>query len=224
MQYIMIVEDDDGLSQGIALCLQRADYTFLSCRTVADARAVFGTHAVDLVLLDIGLPDGSGLAFCRELRTRSAVPILFLTANDAEYDEVAGFSAGGDDYIVKPFRLTVLRARVEAALRRAPAHADAVFSAGELRFDFERLAFTRAGQPLSLSQTEQRMLRLLLERRGETVARELLLRQVWDGGEWVDENTLTVAVRRLRAKLEADPRHPQYLQTVYGEGYCWNTR
>ena len=224
MPTILIVEDDTGLSQGVALSLARPEYHFLQAATLAEARAAFAAHAVDLVLLDVGLPDGSGLTLCRELRADSRVPILFLTANDAEYDEVAGFAAGGDDYITKPFRLSALRARVEAALRRVTGAEGARYRFGDLSLDFDTLTFTKGGRPLSLSPTEQRLLRALIVRRGETVPRETLLREVWDSDAYFDENTLTVAVRRLRAKLEDDPKAPGFLRTVYGGGYAWRTR
>ena len=147
--------------------------------------------------------------------------MLFLTANDTEYSEVAALEAGGDDYITKPFSLAVLRARVTAALRRrAPAGSELV-EIGPFRFDFARLQFEKQGVELALSRTEQRLLQLLVRNREQVVPRDTLLDQVWDGGEFVDENTLSVAVRRLRAKLEEDPRRPSYIQTVYGVGYIW---
>ncbi len=147
--------------------------------------------------------------------------MLFLTANDTEYSEVAALETGGDDYITKPFSLAVLRARVTAALRRrAPAGPELV-EIGPFRFDFARLQFEKQGVELALSRTEQRLLQLLVRNREQVVPRDTLLDQVWDGGEFVDENTLSVAVRRLRAKLEEDPRRPSYIQTVYGVGYIW---
>ena len=219
---ILIVEDDQGLSHGIALSLSRPEYRFFECATLAEARRAFAQHAFELVLLDVGLPDGSGLDLCRALRAVSDVPILFLTANDEEYGEVAGFSAGGDDYIIKPFRLTALRARVEAALRRARGANPAIYRFGGVTLDFGGLQFTRDGRPLALSPVEQRLLRLLLERRGETVTRDALRGAAWDGGAGVDDNTLTAAMRRLRAKLGDDPKNPRWLCTVYGEGYCFH--
>lgn len=221
MPCIMIVEDDVGLSQGIALCLKREAYRFVHCATLAEARMQFAAHTIDLILLDVGLPDGNGLALCAELRAQSTIPILFLTANDAEHDEVAGFLAGGDDYITKPFRLTVLRARVDAALRRIEMGQTSIFNVGGFQFDFEHLTFSKQGKPLVLSISEQKLLRLLISRRGETVQREQLQQALWESGAYVDENTLTVAIRRLRTKLEDDPKHPMYLQTVYGVGYRW---
>lgn len=224
MSEILLLEDDPALAHGIALALQ-ATGPVVCCASLAQARSALAAQHFDLLLLDINLPDGSGLAFCREVRRTSSVPILFLTANDTEYDEVAGLEAGGDDYIAKPFRLAVLRARVAAALRRAqPSAQSRVVTEGALSLDFTRGIFTRAGQPLTLSRTEQQLLALLTAHPGRVLPRETLLDRVWDGGDYVDENTLSVTIRRLRAKLEPDPRHPVYIRTVYGLGYVWGER
>ncbi len=218
---ILIVEDDNALSQGIALSLRDNDRRLTQCPTLAAAREAMAGFSYDLLILDIGLPDGDGLNFCREVRRSSDVPILFLTANDAEYDEVAGLEAGGDDYITKPFSLAILRARVEAILRRQEKHGAEVVSIANMTFDFNALIYTKNGRELILSKTEQRLLRLLVQNPGQTLTRDLLLDKVWDGGEFVDENTLSVAIRRLRTKLEDDPKKPRYIQTVYGIGYRW---
>lgn len=221
MKQILLLEDDLALAHGIALALKAAGQV-LPCPDLAAARQALQAQAFDLLLLDMNLPDGSGLDLCREVRRTASVPIIFLTARDAEYDEVAGLEAGADDYIVKPFSLAVLRARVDAALRRAGRQAaGSVIRFGDLQFDFDQQVFTRAGAPLTLSRTEQRLLRLLVCNAGRTLPRALLMARVWDGGEYVDENTLSVAVRRLRQKLEADPKKPAYLRTVYGIGYVW---
>ena len=170
-----------------------------------------------LLILDINLPDGSGLELLRSLRRGGfQTPAILLTANDLELDEVAGLEAGADDYITKPFSLAVLRARVNAQLRRsAPSQSDRVELDGFV-FDFSRMTFSRNGSAVDLSRTEQRLLRLLVENRGRTLPRSLLLDRVWDRGEFVDENALSVAVRRLRAKLGDAP-----IKTVYGVGYSW---
>lgn len=220
MSQILLLEDDPALSHGIALAL-RAAGRVVPCATLAEARRALGAQTFDLLLLDVNLPDGSGLDLCRAVRRDSQVPILFLTANDAEYDEVAGLEAGGDDYIVKPFSLAVLRARVDAALRRAQTPVGGLITIGALSLDFDRLVFTRSGEPLTLSRTEQRLLRILTGNPGRTLPRALLLDRVWEGGEFVDENTLSVTVRRLRGKLEPDPKNPIYIRTVYGVGYVW---
>ena len=167
------------------------------------------------MVLDLNLPDGSGLELLRRLRTHSALPVLILTANDLELDQVTGLELGADDYVTKPFSLAVLRARVNNLLRRAHSHS-AVLELPPFTFDFQKMAYTRNGVPLELSRTEQRLLRLLAEHRGQTLSRARLLEQVWDGGEFVDENALSVAVKRLRSKLTDAP-----IRTIYGVGYVW---
>ena len=201
MANILVIEDDNALREGIALAL-KAQGTVIPCPTLAAARAAMAETAMDLLLLDINLPDGSGLDFCREVRRESRVPVIFLTANDTELDEVMGFESGGDDYITKPFSLAVLRARVEAALRHSRTLPDTPVRFGDLTLNFRELRFEKAGQEVVLSRTEQRLLQLLVENRGRTLPRELLLDRVWDGGEFVDENALSVTIRRLRGKLQ----------------------
>ena len=221
MHQILLLEDDLALSQGIALALRNSG-TVTSCASLAAARAILNQQTFDLLLLDINLPDGTGLELCKEVRQTSSVPILFLTARDTEYDEVTGLECGGDDEITKPFRLAVLRARVDAALRRATQPAsDSLVKIGTLFLDFDRQIFTQNDAPLSLSRTEQRLLRVLIQNTGHTLTRDFLMERVWEGGEFVDENTLSVTIRRLRSKLEPDPKNPTYIRTVYGIGYLW---
>ncbi len=218
---ILLIEDDAALRSGIALALRDRGRVHL-CAGLGEARQALEQLTPDLLLLDIGLPDGSGLDFCRMFRQESSVPIIFLTANDTELDEVMGLEAGGDDYITKPFSLAILRARVDAALRRrrSPSAVDS-YHCGTLEFRFQELRFFRDGLELTLSRTEQRLLQLLVENRGRTLPRTLLLDRVWGTAEYVDENALSVAVRRLRGKLEEDPGHPRWIRTVYGVGYVW---
>ncbi len=165
------------------------------------------------------MPDGSGLDWCARIRLDSAVPVIFLTANDTEYDEVAGLEAGADDYITKPFSLAVLRARVSNVLRRQNTSPRIQIDGFE--FDFEQLLFLRDGVPVELSRNEQKVLQVLVRSRGSTVPRERLLDRVWGDTEYVDENALSVTIRRLRSKLEDDPSAPRYIKTVYGIGYAW---
>lgn len=219
---ILILEDDIPLCRGIELALKDGGRAFTLCHDVFSARQTLKDSVFDLLIVDINLPDGSGLDFCREIRNSFAAPILILTANDTEIDMVAGLEAGGDDYVAKPFSLAVLRARINALLRRnSNAYASKIMIDGFF-FDFEAMQFTKRSLPVELSKTEQRLLRLLLSNRGHTIPREKLLEHIWpDGSEYVDENALSVAIRRLRAKLEDDPSNPQYIKTVYGLGYTW---
>lgn len=217
MKTIFLLEDDQALGRGIAMALTGAELTVIQADSIARARETLAGRQFDLLILDINLPDGSGLELLRTLRQGGdRTPAILLTANDLELDEVAGLEAGADDYITKPFSLAVLRARVNAQLRRsAPARPELLELDG-FTFDFARLEFARNGEPIDLSRTEQRLLRLLVENRGRTLPRTLLLERVWDGGEFVDENALSVAVRRLRTKLGGAP-----IKTVYGVGYTW---
>ena len=199
------------------MALETPDCAVTHCGTRRQATDILQNMVFDLLILDINLPDGSGLELLRALRQNGDLtPAILLTANDLELDEVTGLEAGADDYITKPFSLAVLRARVNARLRRsAPANQDRVELSGFI-FDFSRLEYSKDGGLIDLSRTEQRLLRLLVENQGRTLPRELLLEKVWDGGEFVDENALSVAVRRLRAKLGDAP-----IKTVYGVGYTW---
>ena len=221
MKRIFLLEDDVTLGSGVALALRSEDLVLTLCRTLREAQTV-ELGQFDLLILDINLPDGSGLVFLQQVRQTSSVPIILLTANDMELDIVTGLEAGADDYITKPFSLAVLRARVNAQLRRSlPEHSGA-FELGVFRFDFDRMEFIKQGRPVELSKTEQKLLRLLVENRGQTVPRGTLIDRVWtDGAEYVDENALSVTIKRLRDKLEDTPSKPKYLKTVYGVGYSW---
>ncbi len=222
---ILIVEDDHALNNGIALSFHGED--ILQAFSIAEARSLF-EESIDLIILDINLPDGSGLDYCREVRKKSKVAIIFLTANDMEVDIVAGLETGADDYITKPFSLMVLRARVNAILRRKPGQEEKsgmyqdgsrkeLFEQNGFSFDFGEMVFLADGNPVELSKTEQRLLKLLVSHKGITLSREMLIDRIWtDGAEFVEENALSVAVNRLRSKLPGIP-----IKTVYGIGYVW---
>lgn len=217
---IAVIEDDRNLNDGIVLALKNEEYIFEQYYDLQSARRM---EPVDVIILDINLPDGSGFDFLKELKADGArrdVPVIVLTANDLETDELKGLQLGADDYITKPFSLMVLRARIEKALRGGvPAR---LYTQDDFRFDFDRMKFARGGREIDLSKTEQKLLRVLTDNAGITMARSRLMELVWeDGGEYVDENALSVTVKRLRDKLEEDSAKPIYLQTVYGSGYVW---
>lgn len=223
MKRIFLLEDDAALNRGITMALTGSDRAVTQAVSFTEAREILAAAQFDLHILDINLPDGSGLELLREQKSiHPEVPAILLTANDLELDEVTGLEAGADDYITKPFSLSVLRARVAVQLRRGKAVSAAVLTTGPFRFDFDRMEFYRDGRAVELSKTEQKLLRVLVENRGHTVSRSVLVDRVWtDGAEYVEENALSVTVKRLRAKLEAEPAKPQYLRTVYGIGYTW---
>ena len=223
MQQILIVEDDTTLNSGLCKALREDGRRIVSCENIAEARDQLLLDTVSLVILDVNLPDGSGLTLLREIKTRDPkLPVILLTANDTDRDIVTGLEQGADDYITKPFSLSVLRARVNTQLRKVQHSVpDGVFSDDAYVFDFNSMAFTVDGRPVELSKTEQRLLRILVDNASITVKRETLIDRLWsDGAEYVDENALSVTVKRLRDKLSAQDK----IKTVYGIGYSWVKR
>lgn len=222
MQEILLLEDDVALGNGIQMALQSDNVKIELCRTLKDAQEMVFERVFDLLILDINLPDGSGLDLLTKVRQTSSLPIILLTANDMEMDIVNGLESGADDYITKPFSLAVLRARVNAQLRRKVNSKTAIFEFDEFQFDFENMEYRKGGNIIDLSKTEQKLLRVLVENRGRTLSRSVLVDKIWtDGAEYVDENALSVTIKRLRDKLEETPSKPTYLKTVYGIGYTW---
>ena len=218
MKQIVIIEDDVALNHGIVMALRREDLSFRQCFKLGDFKE---NEKADLIILDVNLPDGNGFDFLKKLRLTSNVPVIVLTANDLETDEVMGFELGADDYVTKPFSLMVLRARIEKLLRKADVPRKDTYEDGDYDFDFERMVFLAKGDAIELSKTEQRLLRLLVQNAGQTLTRDFLVDRVWtDGAEFVEENALSVTVARLRKKLNANDR----IQTVYGIGYVWRMK
>lgn len=215
MNKILLLEDDITLGNGIKMVLKESQVILV--HTLEDARKTLKNNEFDLLILDINLPDGSGLDLMKEQKNLSDdTPIILLTANDMEIDIVSGLELGADDYITKPFSLAIFRARVNNQLRRKKPNINKVFQIDDYYFDFDNMIYRKNQKIVELSKTEQKLLRLLVENRGHTLTRELLVDKIW-GSEYVDENALTVTVRRLRGKIEDN----EYLKTVYGIGYTW---
>jgi len=224
MKKILIIEDDDSLSDGIILALKIENFTFLQANDIKTAWEKVRENKIDLIILDINLPDGSGLDFLKRFRQESKIPVIILTANDMEIEVVTGLEIGADDYITKPFSLMILRARVNARLRGELVNEDTFFL-DEFAFHFDKMLFIKGNMPIELSKTEQRLLRILVEHKGQTLSRASLVDAIWsDNSEYVDENALSVTIKRLRDKLEKDSAKPKYIKTVYGIGYTWEVK
>ena len=210
MAQLLLVEDDVLLGEGVKSALEQDGHAVALVHSVAQAQKLWQAVRFDLCLLDIRLPDGSGLDLCAEFRQTRDTPIIFLTANDADEDVIRGFQMGGDDYVTKPLGLAVLRrTRGTAQIVRDQ----------ELEIDLERQTVRRQGETIRLTATEWKLLERLVRSRGRVLTRNMLLEQIWDAeGSFVDENTLSVHIRRLRQKLEPDPRDPRYIVTVFGLG------
>lgn len=222
MFHILIIEDDTALSNGIRLALRQDDLIFSQAFTLGAAKGLLETEAFDLLILDVNLPDGNGFDFLKDLRKTSSLPVIMLTINDMETDIVTGLELGANDYVTKPFSLMVLRARVNNQLKREHPVKTNYILIDDFIFDFDGMEFKKRGKLLELSKTEQKLLKLLIANKGRTLTRELLIDKIWSGdAAFVDENALSVTVKRLRDKLEDIPSRPGYIKTVYGVGYVW---
>ncbi|MBE6023784.1 MAG: response regulator transcription factor [Cellulosilyticum sp.] len=220
MEQILIIEDDACLNKGLCCSLKGENRQVISCLNLKIAREQLLCGSVSLILLDINLPDGSGLDFLKELKAADPMrPVILLTANDTDMDIVTGLEQGADDYITKPFSLSILRARVNTQLRKNAASVSTkTFQMDRFTFEFDQMKFSKDGIAVELSKTEQKLLRLLVENQGHAMSRGDLIDRIWtDGAEYVEENALSVTIKRLRDKLGAQ----DYIQTVYGIGYTW---
>ena len=224
---ILLLEDDVSLIDGLVYSLERNGFSLDVVRTVKDAENYLSKHEYDLLLLDVTLPDGTGFEVCEQVRKiGSDVPIIFLTAADEEIDVIRGLDSGGDDYITKPFKLGELCSRINALLRRAGMKTKkdtSVLHAGNITIDLLSSRVLFKNKTLDLTAAEYRLLCLLIRNVNMVVTRNMILDELWDGsGNFVDDNTLSVYIRRLREKVETDPSHPEHLMTVRGFGYRWN--
>ncbi len=224
MTRVLVVEDEESFSDALSYMLRREGFDAVVAATGPEALAEFDRGGADIVLLDLMLPGLPGTEVCRQLRTRSNVPIIMLTAKDGEIDKVVGLELGADDYVTKPYSARELVARIRAVLRRRvdaaePPPADGVLEAGRVRMDVERHVVAVAGEPVSQPLKEFDLLEYLLRNAGRVLTRGQLIDRVW-GSDYVgDTKTLDVHVKRLRAKLEPDPANPTCLLTVRGLGY-----
>ncbi len=224
MEKILYVEDDISLIDGLQYTLETSGYAVYNARTVKEALALFGNRHYDLLLLDVTLPDGTGFDVCRQVRSGSTIPIIFLTASDQEISIVKGLDMGGDDYITKPFKLNELLSRIKALLRRSQqfSKAESVLEANGIRVDLQERLVWKKNQKIDLPLAEYKLLCLFMQNPNHLMSRELILDRMWDGnGNYVDDNTLSVYIRRLRNKIEDTPNTPHYLLTERGIGYKW---
>jgi two-component system response regulator RegX3 len=220
---ILLVEDEQAITEPLAEALEREGFRPIVAGSAREGLDRASSSMPDLVLLDIGLPDGSGLDVCRELRRQSQVPIIMLTARGSEADRVAGLELGADDYVVKPFSAREVAARVRAVLRRAhPAPGDGgsePIQIGDVNLDPGRHEVTLGGTPLELSRKEFDLLQTLMEEAGSVITRESLIERVWDMNWFGSTKTLDVHISGLRKKLDDDPKTPRYIHTVRGVGF-----
>jgi two-component system response regulator RegX3 len=226
MTRVLIVEDEESFADPLAFLMRKEGFTTAIAATGQDALAEFDRNGADIVLLDLMLPGMSGTDVCKALRTRSAVPVIMVTARDSEIDKVVGLELGADDYVTKPYSARELVARIRAVLRRRGEPDDLVpptLEAGPVRMDVDRHVVSVGGEPVAMPLKEFELLELLLRNAGRVLTRGQLIDRVW-GSDYVgDTKTLDVHVKRLRGKVEPDPANPKHIVTVRGLGYKFET-
>lgn len=219
MKRIFLVEDDKEIAKNLTLLLQAEGFAACHAPTQKEAVSMLDGNRFDLALVDISLPDGNGFAVCTEIKQLQDIPVIFLTASGDEASVVTGLNIGADDYITKPFRSRELIARIKAALRKSGSYAS-VFDISGLHVDMGNGLVKKAGKEIFLSALEYRLLLVFIGNPKSVITREKLLNELWDAaGEFVNDNTLTVYIKRLREKIEDDPANPKIILTVRGMGY-----
>ncbi len=218
---IFVLEDDEAIGIGLSYTLESEKYEVTLVKTVAEAKKTVENEEFDLYILDLTLPDGNGYEVCSLIKSKGDLPVIFLTAYDDEINVITGFELGADDYISKPFRVRELLARIKSVLRRySKDNADGIVKIGELSVNTAEARVLLRGEEVILTAMEYRLLLSFVNNRGTVLTRRKLLEEIWDvDGDFVNDNTLTVYIKRLRDKIENDPNDPQYIKTVRGMGY-----
>lgn len=225
MNKLLLVEDDKSLALGIEFALKDEGYEVATAESIEQGKRQFEDGKFDLIILDINLPDGSGYDLCKYVRSKSNVPVIFLTALDDEVNVVLGLEIGGDDYITKPFRVRELLSRIKALLRRSLVSSapESKLESGYIEVDTGAALVKKKGESITLTAQEYKLLLAFMRKPHVLIKREEILKEITEGDQvFFDENTLSVYIKRLREKLEDNPREPEYIVTQRGLGYKWN--
>lgn len=228
MNSILLVEDDIGIIEGLEFSLRKNGFSVNTARTKRDALMMLQSGKYDLLILDLTLPDGTGFEICKKVRETQTMPVIFLTASDEEVNVVMGLDIGGDDYITKPFKLNELISRIKALLRRAGMSENTLpqtaLCSNGISVMLQESRVYKNNSTVELTLAEYRLLCLFMKNPDTVLTREAILDRLWDcDGSFIDDNTLSVYIRRLRSKIEDNPEEPEFLLTVRGFGYKWNT-
>ena len=223
---IFLLEDDEAIGVALTYSLQSEEYEVTLAKSIAEAKSIINSNTFSLYILDLTLPDGSGYDICKEIKLQGDYPVIFLTAYDDEVNVVMGFDLGADDYISKPFRLKELLARIKSVLRRySKDSADVTVHIGNVTVNTNEARVFKNGEEVILTAMEYRLLLTMLNNRGIVLTRNKLLEDIWDiEGDFVNDNTLTVYIKRLRNKIEDNPAEPSIIKTVRGMGYIINEK
>lgn len=224
MANILVIEDDENVNRGITFSLEKSGHKVFSSNTIKDAKIIVSSNRIELLICDINLPDGSGLDFIKWMRLQYESYIICLTALDQEIDHVMGYEAGADDYVTKPFSLSILLLKIDAYLKRNESKKEKSSSvSGDVRVLWDEMKVMVNSKEVILTKNEWKMLSLFFKYPKQVLSKKQILENVFDiDGEFVDDNTVAVNIRRLREKIEKDPSNPIYLKNIRGLGYVWN--
>lgn len=219
MTKLLLVEDDASIISSLRSFLESEGFSVYAVGGQRDALKAVQEDSYDLILLDVSLADGNGFSVCKEVKASNPMPVIFLTASGDEFSTVIGLDLGAEDYIAKPFRPRELVSRIKSVLRRA-GKSSSIMELKDLRVDVDKAQVTKGGQEVFLSALEYKLLLVFLSNKGIVLSRNKLLQEIWDvAGEFVNDNTLTVYIKRLREKIEDDPQNPSIIKTIRGLGY-----
>ena len=218
---IFLLEDDESIGIGLTYSLENEGYNVTLAKSVKEAEKIIDEKEFSLYILDLTLPDGSGYDVCKKIKAKGDLPVIFLTAYDDEVNVIMGFELGADDYISKPFRVKELMLRIKSVMRRySNETSDGIIKINNLKINTNEAKVYKNNEEIILTAMEYRLLLILLSNRGKVLSRTALLENIWDvAGDFVEDNTLTVYIKRLRDKIEEDPAKPEFIKTVRGLGY-----
>lgn len=218
---IFLLEDDEAIGIGLTYSLENEGYNVTLAKSVKEAEKIIDGKEFSLYILDLTLPDGSGYDVCKRIKAKGDLPVIFLTAYDDEVNVIMGFELGADDYISKPFRVKELMLRIKSVMRRySNETSDGIIKINKLKINTNEAKVYKNNEEIILTAMEYRLLLILLSNRGKVLSRTALLENIWDvAGDFVEDNTLTVYIKRLRDKIEEDPAKPEFIKTVRGLGY-----
>ena len=218
---IFLLEDDEAIGIGLTYSLENEGYNVTLAKSVKEAEKIIDEKEFSLSILDLTLPDGSGYDVCKRIKAKGDLPVIFLTAYDDEVNVIMGFELGADDYISKPFRVKELMLRIKSVMRRySNETSDGIIKINNLKINTNEAKVYKNNEEIILTAMEYRLLLILLSNRGKVLSRTALLENIWDvAGDFVEDNTLTVYIKRLRDKIEEDPAKPEFIKTVRGLGY-----
>lgn len=218
---IFLLEDDEAIGIGLTYSLENEGYNVTLAKSVKEAEKIIDEKEFSLYILDLTLPDGNGYDVCKRIKAKGDLPVIFLTAYDDEVNVIMGFELGADDYISKPFRVKELMLRIKSVMRRySNETSDGIIKINNLKINTNEAKVYKNNEEIILTAMEYRLLLILLSNRGKVLSRTALLENIWDvAGDFVEDNTLTVYIKRLRDKIEEDPAKPEFIKTVRGLGY-----